>query len=362
MPEAFFEDQKAYVFFSHTIKGQKQNMPMLGRLLHLGCHLIDYEKIVDETGKRLLFFGRFAGLAGMIDSLWALGQRLLTEGVKSPFEHIEQAYRYSSLTEAEEAVRAVGERIREDGLPASTRPLIVGFTGYGHVSSGAQEIFDILPHRSLAPGELSGISASTDGADNRIFKAVFREEHMVKPSSSGYGFNLQDYYDHPEKYTSCFEQYLPNLTVMINAVYWAPQYPRLVTKQGLNRLFDTHKKPRLRLIVDISCDIEGSVECTERATQPDNPVYVYSPLDQHTQDGFDGRGVVILPIDNFPCELPRESSDYFGNTLEPFIPELADTDFSKSLDSLGLSNPLLKGLIVHKGELTPDYTYLTQYL
>jgi len=57
IPQDFFEPGKTYVFFSHTIKGQPYNMPMLKRMLELGCTLIDYEKVTDERGRRLIFFG-----------------------------------------------------------------------------------------------------------------------------------------------------------------------------------------------------------------------------------------------------------------------------------------------------------------
>jgi len=83
IPADFFQPGKTYVFFSHTIKGQKKNMPMLKRMMELGCNLIDYEKVIDEKGRRLIFFGRHAGLAGMIDTLWALERRLTWEGTSN---------------------------------------------------------------------------------------------------------------------------------------------------------------------------------------------------------------------------------------------------------------------------------------
>ena len=118
IPVDRFEPRKTYVFFSHTIKGQSHNMPMLRRLLDLGNQLIDYEKIVDG-GKRVVFFGRYAGLAGMIDSLWALGRRLEWEGIPNPFRSIDQAHRYESLNEAMEAVRKAGEAITAGRPPWS---------------------------------------------------------------------------------------------------------------------------------------------------------------------------------------------------------------------------------------------------
>jgi saccharopine dehydrogenase (NAD+, L-lysine-forming) len=85
IPIRFFQPNRTYIFFAHVVKGQPYNMPMLKRVLELGCNLIDYEKVTDERGRRLIFFGRHAGLAGMIDSLWALGQRLDWEGIPNPF-------------------------------------------------------------------------------------------------------------------------------------------------------------------------------------------------------------------------------------------------------------------------------------
>jgi alpha-aminoadipic semialdehyde synthase len=104
------------------------------------------------------------------------------------------------------------------------------------------------------------------------------------------------------------------------------------------------------------------VECTVRATQPDNPVYVYNPADDSIKDGFDGKGVAILPIDNFPCELAREASIEFGDVLYNYIPEIAQSDFSKPIRQLQLSDPIRKSLIVHKGQLTPDFQYLEDHL
>ncbi|MEO0094116.1 MAG: hypothetical protein ABIK67_07690, partial [candidate division WOR-3 bacterium] len=101
MPIDFFQPQKTYIFFAHVIKGQAHNMPMLKKLLELGCNLIDYEKITDTYGKRLIFFGRYAGLAGMVDTLWALGQRLENEGILNPFSDIQPMLHYTNLTQAQ---------------------------------------------------------------------------------------------------------------------------------------------------------------------------------------------------------------------------------------------------------------------
>jgi len=362
MPVSFFEPGKAYAFFSHTIKGQKYNMPMLKRLMSLGCHLIDYEKIVDENGQRLLFFGRYAGLAGMIDSLWAFGKRLDREGIVNPFSSIRQTFQYNSLEEAKEAVTAVGEKIKKNGLPLSLTPLVCGFAGYGHVSRGAQEIFDLLPHKEITAGELIPLFKKGETPGNHLYKVVFKEEDMVDPVSRESNFELQDYYDHPEKYKSNFGVYLPYMTLLINAIFWTPRYPRLVTKKSLKNLFEREQTPRLRVIGDITCDIEGSIECTVRATQPDNPVFVYNPLENQAIDGYQGTGVVVLAVDNLPCELPRSSSTNFGNTLAKLVSEIVRADFSTDFARCGLPSGIKKSVILYNGKLTPQYKYLKKCL
>ncbi len=104
IPPALFEPGKVYVFFAHVIKGQPYNMPMLRRLLDLGCTLIDYEKVTDDQGRRLIFFGRHAGMAGTLETLWALGRRLAWEGIPTPLADLRHAYEYRDVAEAKEAV------------------------------------------------------------------------------------------------------------------------------------------------------------------------------------------------------------------------------------------------------------------
>jgi len=154
IPDDFYEPQKTYAFFSHTIKGQKHNMTMLKKMMESECNLIDYEKITDEKGRRLVFFGRFAGLAGMIDTLWAFGQRMKWKGVETPFSEIKQTIHYRDLDEGKNHLKKIGNTIEQEGFPDSLIPFVVGFAGYGNVSKGAQEILDILPVEEISPKQL----------------------------------------------------------------------------------------------------------------------------------------------------------------------------------------------------------------
>ncbi|MBZ0268908.1 hypothetical protein K8I85_12180, partial [bacterium] len=122
---------RTYLFFSHTMKGQSYNMPMLRRLMDAGCTLLDYELVTDENGLRTIAFGRHAGLAGAIDTLWALGRRFTAEGIDTPLAALHQALDYDDLDDARTAVREVGARIGAEGLPEAASPLAIGVTGEG---------------------------------------------------------------------------------------------------------------------------------------------------------------------------------------------------------------------------------------
>ena len=122
------------------------------------------------------------------------------------------------------------------------------------------------------------------------------------------------------------------------------------------------ESPRLRVIGDITCDVEGAVECTVRTTTVGNPVFVYDPLEGNAHSGVEGRGLVVLAVDNRPCELPRESSTSFGDALVKLIPRIFGTDFSRKFEELELSKPVKDAVIAHGGRLTPDYDYIRKYL
>ncbi len=361
IPLSFFEKDKAYVFFSHTIKGQYHNMPMLKKMMDLGCTLIDYERIVDATGKRLVFFGRYAGLAGMVDTLWAFGRRLHSEQIDTPFNGVKQTIHYKDLTDIKEHLKGVGKEISTKGLPDSLTPLIVGFTGYGHVSNGAQEILDILPVKEIQPQEIALIQKNH--SNKVIYKVVFKEEHIVEPVIPGQKFDLQEYYQHPERYRSTFEHYIPSLSILMNCIFWNTQYPRLVTKQFINQLYHKKEKPCLRVIGDISADVNGAIEFTEKPTTPDNPVFIYNPLSDTIKDGFDGEGIVVMAVDNLPCELPKESSESFSEVLNQFVPTIMNADFTiPEIDSVALPEEIKNAVILYRGKLTPGYQYINKFL
>ena len=360
MPLSFFEPVKTYVFFAHVVKGQAYNMDMLRRMMELKCNLIDYERVVDEQGKRLIFFGRYAGMAGMINSLWSLGLRLNEYGNKTNLLQLKQARHYNSLSEAKDDISSIGQLIAENGISHDLRPFVIGFTGYGNVSQGAQEIIGLLPVKEISPEKLLGLHKRKKLPDNIVYKVIFKEEDMVE-HIHGEPFDLHDYYANPHNYRSRFEQYIPYLSMLINCVYWDKRYPRLLTKEYVKKLY-AHGNPRLTVIGDISCDVEGSVECTLKPTEIEDPIYIYNPDTESITMGHKGNGILVMAVDILPSELPRDSSDGFADVLVNFVKPIADADFSEHFDDLDLPKPIKKALILHNGELTPDYKYLEEFL
>ncbi len=353
---------KVYLFFSHTIKGQSQNMPMLKILMDKQCTLIEYEKITDGSGRRLLFFGIQAGQAGMVEVLHALGQKWAVEGIDTPLIRIDQPHKYQSLVEIKEKIKKIGWEIYNSGLDPKLKPVIIGFAGYGRTSAGAQEIFDLLPHKEIKPADLPSFMESGDFASHRFYKVVFKEEDMVHPKSTDIPFSLEDYYQSPGKYRSKFDSYLPYLSAVVNCIYWTPKYPRFITQESLERLFRDSELPRLKVIGDISCDIEGSIECNFYSTTPDQPFYIYDPVERKKSNDIRHKGIALMTIDNLPAEIPLESSAFFSQALKPFLPSLARSDFSKAFENIELPAPIRRAVVLYKGELTPDYRYLNKFI
>lgn len=360
IPDQQFEEGKTYMFFSHVIKGQKHNMPMLKTMIEKKVTLIDYEKVTDEKGRRLIFFGRYAGIAGMINSLWSLGQRLMLRGIETPLVKIQQAHKYNSLLHARREISAIGQQIIEKGLPADICPLIVGFTGYGNVSTGAQFIMGLLPVKEISPLEAMSLKNKKNLPCNVLYKVVFREEHMAARNDEE-PFLLSHYYKYPEMYHNIFEKYIPHLSVLMNCMYWDDRFPRLVTKEALYHDF-SQAKHHLEVIGDITCDPDGSIEITHKGTPIEDPVFVYNPLTRKYKNGFEGDGVLVMAVDILPSELPLESSMAFSQVLSEYVAPIVQADYSCSFEQLALPAAVKRAVILYNGQLTPEYRYLAAFL
>ena len=160
-------------------------------------------------------------------------------------------------------------------------------------------MFDYLPVIKLQPDELPGFFARKEFSNRHVYAAEFYETDMFEPKDPVEPFDLDTYFTEPERYQARFADFLPYLSAIVNGIYWAPEYPRLISKKELKAA--TRKKGNCPLIAigDITCDIEGSIEMTMKAMTSTKPVYVYYPTDDSITDGFAGTGIAMMTIDSY---------------------------------------------------------------
>ncbi len=357
VPAEKIRPDKTYLFFSHTIKGQPYNMPLLQCVLDRRCTLLDYELVTDEEGVRTIAFGRFAGLAGAIDTLWALGRRLREEGLDTPLAEIRQSLDYEDSDAAKEAVRAVGRNLAEGGLPESLSPLTIAVTGEGgKVFGGAMELLELLPHRVVRPEELADVVDRADPADrHRVILVPYGPGELVTPREEGHSYSWEDYLKHPERYRSRFGEDLSRLTAIVYGIFWQEGYPKFLLRDDIRKLYAGGATPRLRLVTDITCDLDGSDELLVKTTDPGDPTYVVDPDTFEITPGLKGRGPVILAVDILPAELPRDASRTFSVALTDLAMHLAKDDPIPSAEDPSVPGPLRRSLIALRGALVPPW-------
>ncbi|KAM9633974.1 alpha-aminoadipic semialdehyde synthase, mitochondrial isoform 3-T4 [Morphnus guianensis] len=326
-PEDKLIPKKNYAFFSHTIKAQEANMPLLDEILRQEIRLIDYEKMVDHKGMRVVAFGKWAGVAGMINILHGLGLRFLALGHHTPFMHIGMAHNYRNSSQAVQAVRDAGYEISLGLMPKSVGPLTFVFTGTGNVSKGAQEMFNALPCEFVEPHELKEVSRSGDL--RKVYGTVLsRHHHLVRKRDGLY--DPVDYDKHPELYTSRFNtDVAPYTTCLINGIYWEQHTPRLLSRQDAQKL-----------LVPVRSAAGATGGCPEL---PHN---------------VEGSGILMCSIDNLPAQLPIEATEYFGDMLFPYIEEMLLSEGSEPLESQKYSSVVRDAVIASNGSLTAKYEYI----
>lgn len=382
---------KTYCFFSHTIKGQEANMPLLKTVLDRKIRLIDYECLKDDKGERMVAFGKFAGYAGMINILHGIGLRLLALGHHTPFMHIGPAHNYRNVGAAKQAVRDAGYEIALGKMPRSIGPLTFVFTGTGNVSQGAQEVFSELPFEYVNPRDLKEVAEG--GSTSKIYGTIMtRSDHLVRkqtamPNGSS-SFDYEEYNQHPDRYYSTFsKQVAPYASVIINGVFWEQKFPRLLTIPDAKNLQTPIKESRsaanslerdnyleffrrsigspplphrLMAICDISADPRGSIEFMSKCSEIDKPFYLYDAENNATTEDLSQNGFLICSIDNMPTQLPLESTDMFGNLLLPYIYDIMRSDASKNLEAEQFSPVVERAIIASNGKLTPNFEYILE--
>lgn len=362
---------KTYCLFSHTIKAQESNMALLDAILEKNIRLIDYEKLMDESGQRIVAFGKYAGVAGMVNILHGLGLRLLALGHHTPFMHIGPPHNYRNSSMARQAIRDSGYEISLGLMPKSIGPLTFIFTGSGNVSQGAQEVFQELPCEYVPPEMLRKVAEH--GSLNKIYGCIVRRRDHLERKNGG-GFDSQEYDEHPERYISTFSKNIaPYASVVINGIYWAVDSPKLLTIPDAKHLLRPAYTPwlptsvgapalphRMLAICDVSADPGGSIEFMNECTTIDTPFCLYDADRNKDTKSFKGPGVLVCSIDNMPTQLPCESTDFFGDLLYPYLLSIVQSNAEKPLDQHKFMPEVHGAIIASNGQLTPNFEYIQE--
>ncbi|KAH0970942.1 hypothetical protein GBA52_023098 [Prunus armeniaca] len=278
-------------------------------------------------------------------------------------EDLSQCGLILGIKQPKAAVISVGEEIATLGLPSGICPLVFVFTGSGNVSSGAQEIFKLLPHTFVDPSRLPELSGTDKDAaqptrsSKRVFHVygcVVTSKDMVQHKDSTRVFDKADYYAHPEHYSPVFhERIAPYTSVIVNCMYWEKRFPRLLSTKQFQDLM--RKGCKLIGISDITCDIGGSIEFVNQTTSIDSPFFRYDPVNDSYHHDMDGAGLIYQAVDILPTEFAKEASQHFGDILSQFVGNLASTrDITKT------PAHLTRACITHGGVLTSLYEYITR--
>jgi saccharopine dehydrogenase (NAD+, L-lysine-forming) len=317
---------KTFFFFSHTFKKQPYNRSLLNAILDKNIRLVDYEVLKDKYNKRIIGFGRYAGIVGCYNAF-------LTYGLKSGRYAMKPAHECEDRKEVEQELKKVD-------LPADFRVVL---TGFGRVGHGAREIIDLLPITEVSPEEY--LKNSFEGP---VYTHLEVEDYFAPQDGSS--FVKKDFYATPEKYCSTFGRYSKKSDMYIPCHFWSAKSPFILTNEDL-----LHPENRIKVVGDISCDIAGPIACTIRPSKIGNGIYGYDPNTQMEVDFMQEGAIAVMAIDNLPCELPKDASEDFGNEL---LKHVLPCLFGKDPDDV-----IARGSqTTTTGELTEGFSYLSNYI
>ncbi len=317
---------KTYLFFSHTIKKQPYNRQLLRSILQKKIRLIDYECLRDRTGKRVIAFGRWAGIVGAHNGIRAWGQR------KGEF-NLKAMHEYRDWAEAKTDYQNL------DLL--SHLKMVV--TGEGRVANGATEVLNSMKIKRVSSTEFLAHKGS-----EAIYTQLGVKDMYLLPGVSD--FDATHYYQHPDRYESIFQPYTQTANIMLNGIYWDKRIPVFFTKEDMKRDNFT-----IEVIADVTCDIapDSSIPSTLRASSIAEPFYGYDPISELETKPFQDRCIDVMAVDNLPNELPRDASEDFGNQLISQVwPKLNQHN----------SRIIYEATIAVDGELNEPYKYLQDYV
>ena len=315
---------KPYFFFSHTIKKQEYNKKLLQAILEKNIELHDHETIVNKEDVRLIGFGYYAGVIGTYNGLRALG-------LKQGIFNLPKA---SDLKDRNEFNKELDKII----LPK----IKIVLSGKGRVGSGAKEVLDYLQIKQVSVKEF---------LDNSFDEPVYVNIDVLDYNSriDNNESSADDFYKNPQEYSSTFMKFCKSSDVFIAGHYHNPKAPKLISKENISSV-----DFNIRVIADISCDIDGPIVSTIRPSTIEDPIYGYDPINHCEIDYMNKKAIVVMAVDNLPCELPKDASEYFGNEfVNEILPFLIGEDPDKVLE---------RATICKGGNLTSDFRYLKAYL
>jgi len=314
---------KKYFFFSHTIKKQPHNVKLMKALIEKKVQMIDYETLTDKNHNRIIGFGRYAGIVGAYNGI-------LGYGLKYDLFRIKPANLCRDRAEMEEELKRVK-------LPN----IKIALTGGGRVANGAIETLSALRIRKVTADEFLMASFREP-----VYCQLNPRDYVELPDD--HNFDLNDFFKHPERFVSKFVPYTKVTDLFISAHFWDPRSPKMFTKEDM-KASDFH----ISVISDVTCDIDGSVPTTMRASTIAQPFYGYNIVKDQEDLPFNKDTVCIMAVDNLPCELPRDASDDFGKDLvERVLPNIILEDTDKVIE---------RASICKDGKLTPGFEYLSDY-
>jgi alanine dehydrogenase len=324
VPVEYLIPNKSYFFFSHTLKEQPHNKKLLQAILEKNIDLYDHETIVDIHNHRLIGFGKYAGIVGAYNSIRAFGIKF--ELFKLP--------KAETLSGKEALITHLKRLI----LP----PLKFVVTGTGKVGNGVKEVLDAI--------KIKEISVENYLSKNYT-QAVYTQIDVLDYNRRIDGKNLDfnDFFQNAQEYDSNFERFTKVSDIYITAHFQANDAPNVLTREMLQA-----NDCKIKVVADISCDINGSIACSLRSSTIADPLYGYLPSENKEVDVFHPAAIVVMAVDNLPCELPKDASEGFG---EMFIEHVIPAFFNSDKDGI-----LARAKMTEKGKLTPRFSYLQDYV
>ncbi|APG63861.1 alanine dehydrogenase [Tenacibaculum todarodis] len=316
---------KKYFFFSHTIKKQPYNRKLLKAMLDKNIELFDHETITKENGARLIGFGRYAGLVGAYNGFRAIGLR----------ENTFSLPKVENLPDLD-AVKAELDKITLPNLK-------ILLTGTGKVAYGAKEILDHLGIKQVS----DALYLTSKFTEPVYCMADVMEYAKRKDGKVGEKFA---FYKDPTGYESNFMPYAKETDYFIAGHFYGNDAPYLFTREDAK-----HTDFNIKYVADISCDVDGPVASTLRASTIADPFYGYNPQTETETTFKDENAITVMAVDNLPCELPKDASEGFG---EMFLKHVIAAFYNKDKDGiLARAKMTTSG-----GKLSERYSYLQDYV